>query len=132
LLFSAYSNPPFRTIRLRPRKPKCASCSAQATVTRTALSSGSLDYVQFCGAVSPINALSPSERISAENYARIRTGANPITGTEARTDNHVLIDVREKVQFNLCNLEGSINIPYSVVSGTSTSIASGVQTPPEQ
>ena len=119
LLFSAYSNPPFRSIRLRSRKPKCASCSAQAVVTREALTSGSLDYVQFCGAASPVDALSTSERISADNYARIRTGANPITGTEARGDNHVLIDVREKVQFDLCNLEGSINIPFSVISGTS-------------
>jgi adenylyltransferase/sulfurtransferase len=75
--------------------------------------------VQFCGTVSPIDALSASERVSVGNYARIRTGANPITGTEARSDNHVLIDVREKVQFDLCNLEGSINVPFSVVSATS-------------
>ncbi|OCL11900.1 molybdopterin biosynthesis protein moeB [Glonium stellatum] len=119
LLFSAYSNPPFRSIRLRSRKSKCASCSAQAIVTREALTSGSLDYVQFCGIVSPVEALSVSERISVDNYARIRTGTNPITGTEARSDSHTLIDVREKVQFDLCNLEGSINIPFSVVSRTS-------------
>jgi adenylyltransferase/sulfurtransferase len=49
LLFSAYSNPMFRSIRLRTRKAKCAACSAHATVTPEALQSGSLDYVQFCG-----------------------------------------------------------------------------------
>ncbi|OCK76720.1 hypothetical protein K432DRAFT_419041 [Lepidopterella palustris CBS 459.81] len=118
LLFSAYSNPSFRSIKLRGRKPKCTACSTHATVTCNALIAGSLDYEEFCGAVTPINALSPKERISADNYARIRTGANPFTGTKASSDSHVLVDVREKVQFDLCNLEGSLNIPFSVVSGT--------------
>lgn len=118
LIFSAYTNPMFRTIRLRPRKLKCAACSAQATVTPEALNSGSLDYVQFCGAINPVDALSPSERVSADNYAKIRLAVNPFTGTEPSKDSHILVDVREKVQFDLCNLEGSVNIPFSAVSST--------------
>ncbi|KAF2751157.1 hypothetical protein M011DRAFT_473670 [Sporormia fimetaria CBS 119925] len=116
LIFSAYATQMFRTIRLRTRKPKCAACSAQATVTPEALNSGSLDYVQFCGTINPVDALSPNERISVENYAKLRTGRNPITGTEVSADSHVLVDVREKVQFDLCSLEGSVNIPFSAVS----------------
>jgi len=118
LIFSAYANPMFRTIRLRTRKPKCAACSAHATVTPEALNSGSLDYVQFCGSVNPVNALSASERITADNYAKIRLEVNPFTGLEPNKDSHILLDVREKVQFDLCNLEGSINVPFSTVSST--------------
>ena len=118
LIFSAYSSPMFRSIRLRSRKPKCAACSAQATVTPEALASGSLDYVQFCGSINPVEALSPSERISVDNYAKIRLDKNPFTGMEPSKDSHILVDVREKVQFDLCSLDRSVNVPYSVISRT--------------
>jgi adenylyltransferase/sulfurtransferase len=118
LIFSAYSSPMFRSIRLRTRKAKCAACSAHALVTPEALESGSLDYVQFCGSINPVDALTPRERISAENYAKLRSGVNPFTGTMSSKDNHVLVDVREKVQFELCNIDGSINVPFSTVSAT--------------
>lgn len=120
LLFSAYSNPMFRSIRLRTRKPKCAACSAQSTITPEALDSGSLDYVQFCGTINPIDALSPQERISAENYAKLRSGVNPFTGTVSRKDSHILVDTRERVQFELCNIDGSRNVPFSEVSAART------------
>ena len=103
LLFSAYSTPQFRSIRLRRRKANCAACSATATVTKESLLSGSMDYVQFCGIADPVNLLAPDERITATEYAMKR-------GKQG-----VLIDVREKVQFDLCSLEGSMNIPFSEV-----------------
>lgn len=121
LLFSAYSNPMFRSIRLRTRKPKCAACSAQSTITPEALNSGSLDYVQFCGSISPVDALTPQERISAENYAKLRSGVNPFTGTVSSKDSHILVDTRERVQFELCNIDGSRNVPFSEVSAVRTS-----------
>jgi adenylyltransferase/sulfurtransferase len=116
LLFSAYSNPMFRSIRLRTRKAKCAACSAHATVTPEALQSGGLDYVQFCGSALQMDPLSPEERISAQNYAQLRSGVNPFTGTISNKDSHVLVDVREKVQFELCNIDGSVNVPFSMIS----------------
>ncbi|KAF2030530.1 hypothetical protein EK21DRAFT_100399 [Setomelanomma holmii] len=118
LIFSAYSSPMFRTIRLRSRKPKCAACSAQSTISAEALESGSLDYVQFCGSINLVTALSIQERISAENYAKLRSGVNPFTGTVSSRNNHILVDTREKVQFELCNIDGSINIPFSTISAT--------------
>lgn len=121
VIFSAYANPMFRTIRLRTRKPKCAACSPLATVTAEALDSGSLDYVQFCGTVSPIDALSANERISADNYAKLRSEVNLSSGKEPSNDNHILVDVRERVQYDLCHLENSINIPFSTISSTPTS-----------
>lgn len=74
--------------------------------------------MQFCGTVGPVDALKPQERISAENYAVLRSGVNPFTGTVSSRDSHVLVDVREKVQFELCSIEGSVNVPFSEVAST--------------
>ena len=126
LLFSAYSSPLFRSIRLRTRKPKCAACSSQSTITPEALNSGTLDYVQFCGSINPIDALRPQERISAENYAKIRSGVNPFTGTVSRKDSHILVDTREAVQFELCNIDGSRNVPFSKVSAARADTSNGM------
>jgi len=120
LIFSAYSNPMFRSIRLRSRKPKCAACSAQATISAEALQSGNLDYVQFCGSIEPVTALTPQERISPENFAKLRSGINPFTGTVSSQDSHILIDTREQVQYELGNIEGSVNIPFSKIETTTT------------
>ena len=119
LIFSAYSNPMFRSIRLRSRKMKCAACSAHASISLQALESGSLDYVQFCGSIDSIDALTPQERISVENYVKLRSGVNPFTGIASNRDSHILVDVREKVQFELCSIDGSLNVPFSTVSATS-------------
>lgn len=118
LIFSAYSQPMFRSIRLRSRKPKCAACSSQSSISTEALTSGSLDYVQFCGSVDPVNALTPQERISPENFAKLRSGVNPFTGTRSSKDSHILIDTREQVQFELGSIDGSVNIPFSAISTT--------------
>jgi adenylyltransferase/sulfurtransferase len=107
LLFSGYSTPPFRSIKLRSRSSRCAVCSSQAIITPDALLSGSMDYIQFCGVTNPINLLSADERVTAKDYAEARKS---ISMSERQ---HRIIDVREKVQFDLCHLFGSINIPFS-------------------
>lgn len=104
LLYSAYSNPPFRSVRLRGKRARCDACSDKPTITKDSLTSGSLDYAVFCGVADPVNVLSKEERISAEDYAQKLTTA---------AKEHLLVDVREKVQFDICNIEGSINIPIA-------------------
>lgn len=42
LIFSAMSNPMFRTMRLRNKKKDCAICGETPTMTEL------IDYVQFC------------------------------------------------------------------------------------
>ena len=106
LLYSAYSNPPFRSIKLRGKRKGCPSCSDTPTITEESLQSASVDYAAFCGSTSPI-APSNTHRISAEEYSKIRQGVE---------SPHILVDVREKVQFDICHLKGSINIPYSEIS----------------
>ncbi|ELR02119.1 Urmylation protein [Pseudogymnoascus destructans] len=105
LLFSANSPSPFRTVRLRQRRPDCFACSSQAGLTPESLTSGSLDYVAFCGSAAPVNLLLAEEQISAAQYSELRNGDSK--------KEHVLLDVREKVQFDICHVDGSINVPFS-------------------
>lgn len=112
-IFSAYSTPLFRTIRLRSRRPNCAACSANATVSLESLRSGSTDYVLFCGSATPTALLSPNERITPEEYQKKHVESASLSKRPT------VIDVREKVQFDICSLENSINIPISkIISST--------------
>ena len=106
LLYSAYSNPPFRSIKLRGKRKGCPSCSDTATITEESLKSASSDHAAFCASTSPAPPLNTS-RISAKEYSKVR---------DATESPHVLVDVREKVQFDICHLKGSVNIPYSDIS----------------
>lgn len=102
LIFSAYSNPQFRSVRLRSRRPDCAVCSNQAVITRWAMASGSLDYVAFCGINKPVDVLPPEARVTAKDFASLpRDGSN------------VLIDTRDETQYAMCALKGSINVPWT-------------------
>ncbi|KKZ65054.1 hypothetical protein EMCG_01294 [[Emmonsia] crescens] len=113
-LFSAFSTPPFRSIRLRPRRQDCAVCSAAGTITLDSLRSGSMDYVQFCGGVVGAEALlGVEERISASEYWRRYRERQQ--DREGEGEGPILIDVREAVQYGLGALKGSINIPMSLI-----------------
>lgn len=102
LMFSAYNSPQFRSVRLRSRRPGCATCSAQATISQHSLTSGSLDYVAFCGASASVDVLPPNAQVSAAEFARLpRDGSN------------MLIDVRDETQYAMCALRGSVNIPWT-------------------
>jgi adenylyltransferase/sulfurtransferase len=107
LLFSGYSIPQFRNVKLRSRRADCASCSANHTVTASSLTSGSTDYVAFCGVTNPVDILPPSSRISAGDLLSILASASPHDD-----DAPILLDVRDPTQFELCSLPNSINLPY--------------------
>ena len=107
LMYSAYSNPLFRTVRLKGKRHDCIACSQHATITRETLQSGSLDYVAFCGARPPINLLSDQERIHPTDFSALRH--DPSTPL-------ILIDVREPVEYNIAHIPKSINLPLSRIS----------------
>lgn len=102
LMFSAYNSPQFRTVRLRSRRSDCAVCSPEATITKESLTSGSLDYIAFCGVAAPINVLPPRLRTSAADFAKLpRDGSN------------ILIDTRDETQYAICALSASVNVPWT-------------------
>ena len=113
LLFSSNSTQPFRNIKIRSRRTGCFACSKDSKLSLESLLSGNLDYVLFCGLTTPIQILEPSERIEAQDYSVIRKGQ------------HILLDVREKVQFDICHLDDSINIPFSTFQGGNSEILNG-------
>jgi adenylyltransferase/sulfurtransferase len=122
LLFSAYSTPKFRTIRIRSRRETCAVCSANATVSLTSLRSGLTDYVLFCGSVTTQDSLSSEERISPLEYRRLHPSPVTPNGIEIPSAHvpgtnkpPILIDVRDKVQFDICRLDNSLNIPITTL-----------------
>ena len=120
LLYSAYGSPPFRSIRLRGKRAGCPSCSETATITCESLKFGSLDYANFCGISAPVSILDDYHRLSAKDYNKVRQQS----GKE-----HLLIDVREEVQFDICHIENSVNIPFSdIVAAAEGSVSSKART----
>ncbi|ORZ33051.1 hypothetical protein BCR44DRAFT_54365 [Catenaria anguillulae PL171] len=113
----------FRTIRLRPKQKTCAACGDKPTVTEL------IDYVQFCGSgaldkAKPLKVLAADERIDVHAFAqRVGTpsavvgGESMLPGNEpptlADSPAPVILDVREKVQFDIAHLPSSVNIPYA-------------------
>ena len=119
-LFSAYSAPPFRSVKLRRRRADCAVCSAKATINLDSLHGGSMDYVQFCGSLNPVSILQPEERMLPQEYAReFGTGIIQLPEVgEPPIRVPKIIDVREKAQYDICPFYHSTNIPISeILSG---------------
>ena len=92
----------FLRIKKPPKQPKCPVCGPDATIT----SMVNYDKVSqamrgpSCGIISPVY-IDPSLNISCLNYKSVRD----------KGENHILLDVRVKEQFELCSLEGAVNLP---------------------
>ncbi|XP_023707636.2 adenylyltransferase and sulfurtransferase MOCS3 isoform X2 [Cryptotermes secundus] len=97
LLFDA-SDCSFRNVRLRDRNPSCAICGNEPSITAL------VDYEQFCG--SKANDKHNSIHL-LDNVDRISTG----TYHDVRSEPHILIDVRSPLEFEICHLPGSLNVP---------------------
>ncbi|KAK7429976.1 hypothetical protein QQZ08_003598 [Neonectria magnoliae] len=103
LLFSGMAETPFRSVRMRGKRNGCFACGDETTLTLQDLGT-SIDYVQFCGVSTPVQLLEPHERVTPEAYAEL---------SETGDGSQLLLDVREKEHYELCNITGSINVPIS-------------------
>ena len=107
LIFSALDSTPFRSVRLRGKRADCFACSSSDGLTVAAMQS-SMDYVQFCGVPKPVALFNDAERMLVDELDHV-----------LRADaNFVVVDVREKEHFEMCNLKGSINLPISTFTRT--------------
>ncbi|GLV31969.1 Ubiquitin-like activating enzyme 4 [Carabus blaptoides fortunei] len=101
LLFDG-SNTTFRNVQLRKRNPQCAVCGDIPTVTAP------IDYEQFCRSNAHdngdmISILSKDERISVLDYDKL-----------VKQDcKHLLLDVRSELEFQMCRLPESVNVPFT-------------------
>jgi len=100
LLFSALAVPPFRSVKLRSRKPTCAACGIEGQKI------GSIeetDYVAFCGGARPnwlergLEAGRPESRIYVKELRSIIES----------DEKHTIIDVRPRTEFGICRLPRS-------------------------
>jgi adenylyltransferase/sulfurtransferase len=90
----------FRELKLR-KDPDCPVCGEHPTVTEL------IDYDQFCGitpaaAMPPVNPEANDDVTVEELKARLD-----------REDSFLLLDVRERQEFEICRIPGSVLIPLS-------------------
>uniref|UniRef100_A0A1X7T5D4 Rhodanese domain-containing protein n=2 Tax=Amphimedon queenslandica TaxID=400682 RepID=A0A1X7T5D4_AMPQE len=101
LLFDGFSGT-FRHIKLRERNPECSICGDDPTIKEL------IDYEQFCGSKPndkerQKELLTENQRISCADYKALLDEGVP----------HLLLDVREPVEYDICHLPHSHNIPLS-------------------
>lgn len=118
MLFSTMSMPPFRTIKLRARKPTCAACGVDGQglgfIHET-------DYVAFCGGPRPdweargLVSGNAGDRISVQvSYLASQHQVVSIYFQELQErlgsqEQCMLLDVRPKTEFGICHLPGSLS-----------------------
>src|SRR5690349_15261219 len=96
----------FRELRLH-KDPECPVCGANPTVTKL------IDYQQFCG-VNPLTERGETDRdITARELAtRLERG-----------DNLVLVDVRERHEWDVVHLDGAELIPVNSVMARASDLS---------
>lgn len=94
----------FRNIRLRSKRKDCDVCSPTPMITNL------IDYEQFCGMHASdkdtaLNILSPEQRLTVEEYKDLYDCKS----------NHILMDVRQPAEFEICHLPKSENVPLKTI-----------------
>lgn len=98
----------FRVIKLRSRDPTCVICGDTPTITKL------IDYELFCGSSADDKErketlLGKEDRISCQEYKSVLDEGI----------HHLLLDVREPVEYEICHLHNSHNIPLTTLQKTS-------------
>mmetsp|Transcript_5180 Transcript_5180/g.10891 ORF Transcript_5180/g.10891 Transcript_5180/m.10891 type:complete len:611 (-) Transcript_5180:2148-3980(-) len=103
MMYDSLNCSSFLNIKKPPPKRNCAVCSSVATIKSMKDSAESLEQVRgpsVC--VLPVSdGLSPNQNISCDDYNAVLEEGKP----------HVLLDVRVTRQFEMCSLDGSVNLP---------------------
>mmetsp|Transcript_27360 Transcript_27360/g.60417 ORF Transcript_27360/g.60417 Transcript_27360/m.60417 type:complete len:455 (+) Transcript_27360:3-1367(+) len=97
----------FMRIKKPLRQGDCPACGTNPTITsmKESLAASENARGPSCSVNTSPKKISESLSISCEEYDRIRD----------RGDDHLLLDVRGKEQFDLCSLPGAINIPLGTI-----------------
>ncbi|KIM84773.1 hypothetical protein PILCRDRAFT_817569, partial [Piloderma croceum F 1598] len=106
LLFSALVVPPFRSVKLRSRKPTCPACGKEGQKVGEIKD---VDYVAFCGGPRP--DWETRGLVNADDATRIQ--AKDLKAVLDSDDAVRIIDVRPRTEFGICQLPRSINVPLS-------------------
>lgn len=100
----------FINLKKPPPKSNCSICSSRATITSIQDSELSLQNTRgpavSCALPVRGSILSKEQRISCRDYNKLRQENKP----------HILLDVRVPRQYEMCSLDGSVNIPLEELS----------------
>lgn len=107
LLFSAFRSPQFMPMKMRGRRLDCKACASES------LPVSSEDYEQFCGSRVPVRVLAGEER---QSPLQVSQALNARDAPEQA----ILVDVREKADWDVFHLPESVNIPWSTMAQYST------------
>ncbi|KAH8117730.1 hypothetical protein DFH11DRAFT_1807791 [Phellopilus nigrolimitatus] len=108
LIYSALAFPPFRSIKLRTRRKTCPACGDEGE-RLGAISE--LDYISFCGGPRPDWV---QRGLDVIDRTRRRIAADELNKRISSDEHSVrILDVRSPVEFGICHLPNSINVPLS-------------------
>lgn len=101
IMFDAM-NSTFRTFKLRSRDKKCKICGDAPSITSL------IDYERFCNASAndkptAISVLQEEQHIPIQEYAK----------SIYKKKNHILLDVRPELQYDICAVQPSISAPLA-------------------
>lgn len=110
LFFSAYAPTPWRTLRMRGKRPLCVACGApedlRDKISAAALTEGVFDYVGFCGSGG-------EGRVQLAEEHRMT-----VPEVKSEVVPPLVVDVRDRTQFGICSVPGSVNVPFSEFQST--------------
>ncbi|RZC35563.1 adenylyltransferase and sulfurtransferase MOCS3 [Asbolus verrucosus] len=103
LLFDG-SETVFRNVKLRQRVPSCDVCGDNPQIVSP------VDYEQFCGSkahdkVIDIEMLKSDDNVDVKDLARLIE------------ENNLILDVRPELEFAMCKLPNTVNLPYTKIKG---------------
>ncbi|ODN75422.1 hypothetical protein L202_06574 [Cryptococcus amylolentus CBS 6039] len=113
------SNPLIRSIRMKGPSPKCIACGPDATITDDLEAFG---YDAFCsgGDTSPETT---DETGLVDGHAGMRLSVKELDlMLQQAPDKTFLIDTRPPVEFGICSVPGSKNIPLATILSDPSSI----------
>ncbi|XP_068627238.1 adenylyltransferase and sulfurtransferase MOCS3 [Battus philenor] len=102
----------FRTVKLRPKNLSCEVCSETPTITTL------VDYEIFCRTQAKekdldLHILPPKNRITATQLDELLKGRHDVNEDKR----HLLVDVRNEAEFDMCRIDGAVNYPIEKFRG---------------
>ena len=95
----------FHSIKKPPPRSNCAVCSPAATIKTMTDSGDSMESVR--GPIPSACVIPPSEILTAEQ----NVSCLEYNDIRKNDQQHVLLDVRQARQYEMCSLDGAVNIP---------------------
>ncbi|WVQ76822.1 hypothetical protein IAR50_006496 [Cryptococcus sp. DSM 104548] len=119
------SNPLIRSIRMKGPSPKCIACGPNATITDNLEAFG---YDEFCsGPDAGPETTDETGLVDGEVGTRLSVKELDLLLQE-RPDHVLLIDTRPRVEFEICSVPGSKNIPLATILSDPRSVPAAHET----